>query len=211
MKLVFLGAPGVGKGTVAKMAVEKYGIPQISTGDIFRENISKGTDLGVRAKKFLDTGALVPDEITIGMVRERLAKPDCKKGYILDGFPRTVPQADALESIDRITKAVNFTASDSLIIQRLSGRRTCKKCGAIFHIKNIPPKVHGICDKCGGELVQRSDETEEVIKHRLKVYSEQTAPLIGYYRKKGILVEIDGSGTPDDVFHSFVSALGKTA
>jgi len=207
MKLIFLGAPGAGKGTIAKMVMEKYNIPQISTGDIFRENIKSMTELGKKAKEYLDKGELVPDEITVGMVKERLAKDDCKNGYILDGFPRTIPQADALENIGRIDKVIDFQARDDVIIQRLSGRRTCKKCGAIFHVVNIPPKVEGICDKCGGELVQRSDETEDVIKNRLEVYKKQTAPLIDYYEKKGMLAAVDANTSPEPIFAATVKVI----
>jgi adenylate kinase len=209
MKLIFLGAPGAGKGTIAKMVMEKYSIPQISTGDIFRKNMKSRTELGRKAKKYIDKGELVPDEITVGMVKERLSKDDCQKGYILDGFPRTIPQAEALEKIDRINKVIDFQARDDVIIQRLSGRRTCRKCGAIFHIVNIPPKVEGICDKCGGDLIQRSDETEEVIKNRLEVYRKQTEPLIDYYKKKGMLAGIDANTDPDTIFRETVKVLEK--
>lgn len=207
MKLIFLGAPGAGKGTIAKMVMEKYNIPQISTGDIFRDNIKSETELGKKAKEYIDKGELVPDEITVGMVKERLSKDDCKNGYILDGFPRTIPQAEALEKIDKIDKVIDFQARDDVIIQRLSGRRTCRKCGAIFHIVNIPPKVEGICDKCGGELVQRSDETEEVIKNRLEVYRKQTEPLIDYYKKNGMLAGVDANTSPEPIFEETVKVL----
>ncbi len=209
MKLIFLGAPGAGKGTIAKMVMKKYNTPQISTGDIFRENVKNETELGKKAKEYLDKGELVPDEITVGMVKERLSKDDCKNGYILDGFPRTIPQAEALEKIDKIDKVIDFQARDDVIIQRLSGRRTCRKCGAIFHIVNIPPKVEGVCDKCGGELIQRSDETEEVIKNRLEVYRKQTEPLINYYKKEGMLVGVDANTSPEPIFEETVKVLEK--
>ena len=193
MNIIFLGAPGVGKGTYTGKIKEKYGIPHISTGHIFREHMKNNTDLGQKAKKYIDKGKLVPDEITINMVKDRLSKDDVKNGYILDGFPRTIPQADALNKFSRVDIAVNFVADESVIIQRLSGRRTCKKCGAIFHIKNIPPKVDNVCDKCGGELYQRDDDKPEAIKQRLNVYEEQTSPLINYYKEKGLLKTIDAN------------------
>ncbi len=211
MKLIFLGAPGAGKGTIAKMVMEKYNIPQISTGDIFRDNVKSETELGKKAKEYIDKGELVPDEITVGMVKERLIKDDCKNGYILDGFPRTIPQAEALANIGKIDKVIDFQARDDVIIQRLSGRRTCRKCGAIFHVVNIPPKVEGICDKCGGELVQRSDETEDVIKNRLEVYRKQTAPLIDYYEKKGMLAAVDANTSPEPIFAGTVKVIETIA
>lgn len=211
MKLIFLGAPGAGKGTIAKMVMEKYNIPQISTGDIFRDNVKNETELGKKAKEYIDKGGLVPDEITVGMVKERLIKDDCKNGYILDGFPRTIPQAEALENIDKIDKVIDFQARDDVIIQRLSGRRTCRKCGAIFHVVNIPPKVEGVCDKCGGELVQRSDETEDVIKNRLEVYRKQTEPLIDYYKKKEMLAGVDANTSPEPIFAGTVKVIETIA
>jgi len=193
MNILFLGAPGVGKGTYTSRIKEKYGLLHISTGDIFRENIKGNTSLGQEAKKFMDAGKLVPDETTINMVKDRLAKPDTKKGYILDGFPRTIPQAEALGKFTKVDLVVNFTAKEPVIIQRLSGRRICRKCQAIFHVKNIPTKVEGICDKCGGEVYQRDDDKPEAIKQRLKVYQEQTSPLIEYYKKKGMIKEIEAN------------------
>lgn len=207
MKLIFLGPPGVGKGTIAKMVMAKYKIPQISTGDLFRANMKNQTELGLKAKEFIDKGELVPDEVTVGMVEERIKEDDCANGYIFDGFPRTIGQADELEKIEKVDKVINFVASDEIIIDRLSGRRTCGKCGAIFHIKNVPPKESGICDKCGGELVQRSDETEEVITNRLEVYKEQTEPLIDYYRKKGMLIDVDANTDPDTIFKETLTVL----
>jgi adenylate kinase len=212
MKLIFLGAPGAGKGTIAKMTAEKYSIPQISTGDLFRENMAGETELGKKAKEFIDKGELVPDEITVGMLKERIAKEDCQKGYILDGFPRTIPQAEAFESIDKVDKVINFEVTEETVMKRLTTRRTCKGCGAIFNVVTIPPKVEGVCDKCGGELVQRSDETEEVIKNRLVVYHEQTAPLVDFYRKKGLIADVDANPTgPEPIFAETVKVLQKLA
>ena len=185
MKLVMLGAPGAGKGTQANMIAEKYGIPHISTGDIFRANIKEGTDLGKEAKSYMDKGELVPDELTVRLLLDRVSKDDCKDGYVLDGFPRTIPQAEVLEKElekngDRIDKAVNVDVPDENIVNRMSGRRACLKCGATYHIVHIPPRKEGICDNCGSELVQRDDDKEETVKNRLKVYHEQTAPLIEF-------------------------------
>ena len=190
MKIIALGSPGVGKGTYAKEIVKKYNVITISSGDLFRENIKNETELGLKAKELIDAGKLVPDEITIGMMKDRLSREDTHRGYVLDGFPRTIPQAEALSEFADIDLAINFKADKEIIMQRLTGRRTCKKCQATFHMVNLPPKVEGVCDKCGGELVQRSDELPEVIEERLRVYEEQTAPLIDYYKEKGILREV---------------------
>jgi len=191
MNIVLLGSPGVGKGTYAKRISKIYDIPQISTGDIFREAIKNKTEIGLKAKKYLDSGELVPDDVTIGIVEERLKQDDCKNGFMLDGFPRTIPQADALSGIIDIDKVLNFTASDDTIIDRLSGRRVCSECGTIFHVKNIPPKIEGVCDACGGKLIQRNDYKPESIKKRLDVYKKQTEPLIAYYKEKDILADIN--------------------
>ncbi|TKJ17536.1 adenylate kinase [Candidatus Woesearchaeota archaeon B3_Woes] len=193
MNIVFLGPPSVGKGTYTSRIKEKYRILHISTGDIFRENIKNNTNLGQEAKKYMDQGKLVPDEVTINMVKDRLSKDDVKKGYILDGFPRTTPQAEALSEFSKIDVVINFTADESVIIQRVGGRIICKKCSAIFNINNIPPKVENVCDKCGGELYQRDDDKPEAVKKRLKIYEEQTAPLIKYYKEKGLLKTIDAN------------------
>jgi adenylate kinase len=193
MNIIFLGAPGVGKGTYTGKVKEKYGLPHISTGDIFRENIKNGTSLGKEAKTYIDAGKLVPDEVTINMVKDRLKNDDAKKGYILDGFPRTIPQAESLSKFSKVDVVVNFVADESVIIQRLSGRRICRKCQAIFHVKNIPTKVEGVCDKCGGETYQRDDDKPDAIKQRLKVYENQTAPLIEYYKEKKLLHIIDAN------------------
>ena len=180
MNFIFLGPPGAGKGTLAKQVAESYKIPHISTGDIFRENIKNQTELGKKAKAIIDAGGLVSDEITIGLVKDRLSKDDTKAGYILDGFPRTIPQAEALETFAKIDAAVNFDIEDSAVVERLGGRICCKDCGQMYHVKNNPPKVSGKCDKCGGELYTRDDDKPESIKHRLEVYRESTAPLIDF-------------------------------
>ena len=191
MKIIALGSPGVGKGTYATEIVKKYNMIAISTGQIFRENIKGGTELGIKAKEFIDAGKLVPDQVTIDMVKVRLGEDDCKDGgFLLDGFPRTIPQAEALSEFCEMDIVINFKADPEVIIQRLSGRRVCRKCGATFHVTNIPPKKEGVCDECDGELYQRDDDKPEAIKQRLVVYEEQTAPLIGYYTEKGILKEI---------------------
>lgn len=205
MNLIFLGPPGSGKGTQAKMLVDKYGIPQISTGDILREAVKEGTPLGKEAKKYMDEGKLVPDEVVVGIVRERLKEPDCTKGFILDGFPRTIPQAEALDkTLQEMGKGIDHVLSLEVdreeLVRRLSGRRTCKKCGAMYHIIFDPPKKDGVCDRCDGELYQRDDDKEETIRERLRVYEEQTAPLIEYYRKKGLLRPIDGVGKIEEIF-----------
>ena len=209
MKIIMLGAPGAGKGTHAKGIVAKYKIPTISTGDIFRQNIKEGTELGKKAKGYMDAGELVPDEL----VCDRLAKDDCKDGYILDGFPRTIPQAEALtEALKKqgtaIDYALDIEMEDQAIIDRMAGRRVCAKCGATFHVVNIPPKKEGVCDNCGGELELRDDDAPETVKKRLNVYHEQTAPLIEYYKKQGILHEIDGTLGIDGVAAKVAEILG---
>jgi adenylate kinase len=214
MKIIMLGAPGAGKGTQAKMIAEKYGIPHVSTGDIFRANIKEQTELGMEAKKYMDQGLLVPDELTVKILLDRVAKDDCKNGYVLDGFPRTIPQAEVLDKAvtelgEKIDFAINVDVKDENIIRRMSGRRACLKCGATYHIEHIPPKKEGICDKCGSELVLRDDDKPETVEKRLKVYHEQTQPLIDYYNKKKILREVDGSQDMKDVFNAIVSILGE--
>ena len=205
MKIIMLGAPGAGKGSQASRIAKEYQLPHISTGDIFRANLKEETELGKRAKSFMDKGELVPDDITIAMLLDRIHKEDCKNGYILDGFPRTIPQAEALKEAlakkdEKIDLALDVEASDELIIKRLDGRRTCPACGAIYHIVTLPPKTEGICDRCGADLIQRKDDNEETVKNRLKIYHEVTEPLISYYKKEGILEEIDGAEELDKVF-----------
>jgi len=193
MNIVLLGSPGVGKGTYADFLSKKYKIPKISSGDLFHKAIRNQTELGKKVQDYVSSGELVPDEIVIKLVKERLRKDDCEDGFFLDGFPRTINQAEALDKFMKIDKVLDFVASESEIISRLSGRRTCKKCGAIFHVRNKPPKKDGVCDYCGGELYQRTDETPETIKNRLQVYHEKTKPLIDYYREKRLLAEIDAN------------------
>lgn len=213
MKIIMLGAPGAGKGTQAKQIAEKYDIPHISTGDIFRANIKNGTELGNKAKTYMDQGLLVPDELVVDLVVDRVQQGDCSNGYVLDGFPRTIPQAEALNEAlakltDNIDFAINIEIPDENIIKRMSGRRACVNCGATYHIVNIPPKVDGICDTCGKELILREDDKEETVKKRLDVYHEQTQPLIEYYTNKNILVEVDGTQDMKDVFMAIVKILG---
>jgi adenylate kinase len=209
MRLMMLGPPGAGKGTIAKKLIEKYKIPQLSTGDLLRAAVKEGTALGVKAKTFMDAGELVPDEVVIGLIKERLAQRDCQKGFILDGFPRTLPQAEALAKITTLQAVVNLDVADEEVISRLSGRRTCTKCGAIYQLKNIPPKVAGKCDKEGADLYQRDDDKEEFIRNRLNVYRKQTVPLIDYYRKAGILHDVDGAAGVDNVTAASVKIVEK--
>lgn len=213
MKIIMLGAPGAGKGTQAQMIANKYGIPHVSTGDIFRENVKNGTELGMEAKKYMDAGELVPDELTVKILLDRVAKDDCKNGYVLDGFPRTIPQAEVLDAEitklgDKIDYAINVDVPDENIIRRMSGRRACLACGATFHIEHIPPKKEGICDRCGKELVLRDDDKEETVKNRLSVYHQQTQPLIDFYTKKNVLKTVDGTADMKDVFTAITDILG---
>ena len=203
MKLILLGAPGAGKGTQAEIISKKLGIPTISTGNILRAAVKNGTPVGLKAKSYMDAGALVPDEVIIGIMQERLAEDDCKNGYILDGFPRTIPQAEMLDGLVADLKVVNFQISDDIVIGRLSTRRVCKACGANYNIKTLPPKVEGICDKCGGELYQRDDDKQESILHRMDVYREQTEPLINYYKNKGKITDLDASIETDILLGEF--------
>ena len=212
MKIVMLGAPGAGKGTQADKIAEKYTLPHISTGDIFRKNIKEGTELGKEAKSYMDAGKLVPDELTVRLLLDRVANDDCKNGYILDGFPRTIPQAEALDAEltklgEKIDFAINVDVPDENIIGRMSGRRACPKCGATYHIRHLPPKKEGICDSCETELVIRDDDKPETVKNRLAVYHEQTQPLIEYFEKKGVLHTIDGTIDAQDVFKAIESIL----
>ena len=212
MKIIMLGAPGAGKGTQAKQIAAKYEIPHISTGDIFRANIKEGTELGKKAKAFMDKGELVPDELTCDLVVDRISKPDAAKGYVLDGFPRTIPQAEALTKAleargEKIDYAINVEVPDENIVKRMSGRRACLNCGATYHIVHIPPKKEGICDICGSALVLRDDDKPETVKTRLNVYHEQTQPLIDYYEKAGLLRTVDGTVSADAVFEAIRSIL----
>ena len=212
MKIIMLGAPGAGKGTQAKMIAEKYSIPHVSTGDIFRANIKNGTDLGKEAKSYMDKGELVPDELTVRILLDRVAQEDCKNGYVLDGFPRTIPQAEALDKAvtelgESVDFAINVDVPDENIVKRMSGRRACLKCGATYHIEHIPPKTEGICDACGSELVLRDDDKPETVLERLKVYHDQTQPLIDYYGNKNILHTVDGTVDMEVVFANIAKIL----
>jgi adenylate kinase len=207
MKLMLLGAPGAGKGTQAKRLMTRKGLPQISTGDMLRAAVRQETSMGLEAKRFMDAGGLVPDEVVIGIVRDRLAETDCESGFILDGFPRTVGQARALDQFASLQAVVNIVVPEEQVVSRLSGRRTCKACGAIFHVVNSPPSVSGTCDQCGGELYQRSDDNETSIRARLAEYREKTAPLESYYGELGVLHEVDGTGDLDDVETRVLQAL----
>jgi len=214
MRLVLVGPPGAGKGTQAEFIAAHLGVPKISTGDIFRANVSQGTPLGQEAKKFMDAGDLVPDEITVGMVRDRLAEDDAGKGFLLDGFPRNVPQAKTLDDMlleagTPLDVVLELVVDDDEVIRRLSGRRTCRNCGHIWHVDFDPPSTEGVCDSCGGELFQRDDDKPETIRHRLDVYYEQTAPLVSYYAEAGVLVGIDAMGPVDDVTDRAISALRR--
>lgn len=214
MRIVLLGAPGAGKGTQAKQLIDKYGIPQISTGDILRKAIADGTPLGKQAKTYMDKGELVPDEVVIGLIEDRLKQPDCKKGFILDGFPRNTAQAEKLDSILEklnmpLDSALSIDVLKDDLMKRLTGRRTCKGCQQMYNIYFSAPKQEGTCDKCGGELFQRDDDKEETIKRRLDVYEAQTAPLIDYFKTKGILKSVMGVGTIDEIFKKVVAVLEK--
>lgn len=213
MKIIMLGAPGAGKGTQAKQIAGKYSIPHISTGDIFRANIKNGTELGKKAKEYMDQGLLVPDELTCDLVVDRIGQDDCKNGFVLDGFPRTIPQAEALtNALDKLGQKMDFAIDvdvpDENIVKRMSGRRACLECGATYHVVSIPPKKEGICDACGSELVLRDDDKPETVQKRLDVYHEQTQPLIDYYKKAGILKSVDGTQPMEDVFSDIVKILG---
>jgi adenylate kinase len=210
MKLVFLGPPGAGKGTLAVLVTEAYSIPHISTGEIFRAAIREKTPLGLKVQAIIDAGQLVSDDTTIELVKERLAKSDAKKGFILDGFPRTIPQAEALAEIVDIDSAVNFDIDDELVVKRLSGRRVCKTCSQNYHVDFMPPKVEGKCDKCGSDLIIREDDKIEAITKRLEVYRKQTEPLIGFYREKNKLTDVDASPSSGTVFESFQKLFPQT-
>ncbi|MBO8158060.1 adenylate kinase [Thermosyntropha sp.] len=212
MNIILMGPPGAGKGTQAEKIKATYPIPHISTGDMFREAVAKGTPLGLEAKKYMDEGRLVPDEVTIGIVEERLAQPDCAKGFLLDGFPRTIAQAEALDRVlsemgKKIEAAVNISVPDEILIERMSGRVTCKECKTVYHVKFNPPAKEGVCDKCGGELIVRSDDRGDTVKKRLAVYHEQTNPLLDYYDRSGVLCNIDGDRSADLVFEDIKKVL----
>ena len=214
MKIIMLGAPGAGKGTQAQMIADQYHIPHVSTGDIFRANIKNGTELGMEAKKYMDQGLLVPDELTVKILLDRVAEEDCKEGYLLDGFPRTIPQAEVLDKAltelgDAIDYAINVDVPDENIVKRMSGRRACLSCGSTYHMEHIPPKKEGVCDKCGNELVLRDDDKPETVLNRLEVYHKQTQPLIQFYEEKGVLRTVDGTKPMKEVFDSIVEILDK--
>lgn len=213
MKIIMLGAPGAGKGTQAKMIAEKYSIPHISTGDIFRANIKNGTELGKKAKSYMDKGQLVPDELTLDLIMDRFKQDDCKNGYVLDGFPRTIPQAEALDTAlkakgEKVDFAIDVDVPDENIVKRMGGRRACVGCGATYHVVYSPTKVEGVCDKCGEELIVRDDDKPETVLNRLEVYHNQTKPLIDYYNEQGILKSVDGTVDMKDVFNAIVDILG---
>lgn len=213
MKIIMLGAPGAGKGTQAKQIAAKYSIPHISTGDIFRANIKEGTELGKKAKEYMDQGLLVPDELTCDLVVDRINQADCANGFVLDGFPRTIPQAEALDAAlaklgQKMDYAIDVDVPDENIVNRMGGRRACLSCGATYHVVAIPPKKEGICDTCGSELVLRDDDKPETVQKRLNVYHEQTQPLIDYYTKQGILKSVDGTQPMEAVFEAVVAILG---
>lgn len=213
MKIIMLGAPGAGKGTQAKKIADRLQIPHISTGDIFRANIKNGTQLGMEAKQYMDQGLLVPDELTVKILLDRVAREDCAGGYVLDGFPRTIPQAEVLDEAltaqnEKIDYAIDVDVPDENIVKRMSGRRACLKCGATYHLEHIPPRTEGICDSCGSGLVLRDDDRPETVLNRLKVYHDQTQPLIDYYSRKKILRTVDGTMDMQDVFHAITAILG---
>ena len=213
MRIIMLGAPGAGKGTQAKKIAEKYNIPHISTGDIFRANIKNGTELGVKAKSYMDQGLLVPDELVVDLVADRIQQDDAKAGYVLDGFPRTIPQAESLDAAlakmgEKIDYAIDVEVPDENIINRMSGRRACVKCGATYHLQYAKPKDDGVCDVCGEQLILRDDDKPETVQKRLTVYHQQTQPLIDYYEKQNALKEVDGTKDMEDVFADIVSILG---
>ena len=214
MNIVLMGCPGAGKGTQAVNIVKKYNVPHISTGDIFRANIKNGTELGLKAKAYMDRGELVPDDLVCDIATSRLLEDDCKDGFLLDGFPRTVYQAEKLDAFlaehgKKVDKVLDIAVEKEELMIRLLGRRVCKACGASFHVKNMPPKVEGVCDNCGGELIQRADDNEETVSNRIEVYNSQTMPLVEYYEKAGNIAHIDGAIGLENVFNSIVSALGE--
>jgi adenylate kinase len=214
VRLVLVGPPGAGKGTQAQFIASHFAIPKISTGDIFRANVSEGTELGLEARKYMDAGDLVPDEVTIGMVKDRLSQDDAQVGFLLDGFPRTVRQAEVLdELLEKLSAGLDvvleLVVDDDEVVRRLSGRRTCHQCGHVWHLDFDPPQAEGVCDRCGGELFQRDDDSEDTIRHRLEVYADQTSPLIGYYGDLGLLRGVDATGPVEDVTERAINALRR--
>ena len=214
MNLILLGPPGAGKGTQAARIIEKFDVPHISTGDIFRENIKEGTPLGQKAQEYMNKGELVPDSLVIEIATDRLTKDDCKDGFLLDGFPRTVEQAEALDKFlaeagKKVDHVLDIDVAPEILMERLTGRRVCKSCGATYHVTNIPPKVEGVCDSCGGQLYQRDDDTAETVGNRIDVYNSQTKPLIEYYEKAGNISHLDGSARLEDLFAEIVKILGE--
>lgn len=214
MRIIMLGAPGAGKGTQAKIIADEYGIPHVSTGDIFRANIKNGTQLGMEAKQYMDQGLLVPDELTVKILLDRVAQEDCQNGYVLDGFPRTIPQAEVLDKAleelsETVDYAINVDVPDENIVRRMGGRRACPSCGATYHIEHIPPRTEGVCDACGQELVLRDDDKPETVQNRLNVYHEQTQPLIDFYKAKGVLRTVDGTMDMKDVFAAIRAILDQ--
>lgn len=213
LRAVLLGPPGAGKGTQAAKLIEKYNVPHISTGDIFRKNIKENTELGKKVQEYLNSGKLVPDELVVDLVTDRLSADDCKTGFLLDGFPRTIVQAEKLDEYleandKKMNIVINLIVPKQTLIERLTGRRVCKSCGASYHVTNIPPKKDGVCDKCGGELMQRADDNLETVENRINVYEEQTAPLVDYYKKSGVLSDFDGEKPLDEVFAEIVNTIG---
>jgi adenylate kinase len=215
VRLVLVGPPGAGKGTQAQFIASHFAVPKISTGDIFRANVSEGTDLGLEARKYMDAGDLVPDEVTIAMVKDRLSHDDAAEGFLLDGFPRTVFQAEVLEEMlvehqsAGLDVVLELVVDDEEVVRRLSGRRTCRRCGHVWHLDFDPPATEGTCDRCGGELFQRDDDSEDTIRHRLEVYADQTSPLIGYYGDRGLLRGVDAAGPVEDVTERAINALRR--
>ena len=207
MKLIIFGPPSAGKGTQAQKLSKKYGIPQVATGDLLREAVAKQTPLGVKIKSYLDTGKLGPDDLIVQLIKERVSKPDCKGGYLLDGFPRTMGQAKELDKMTQVDLVLNIAVDFEALVERAVGRRICPKCAAVYHVKFNAPKKAGVCDKCGAQLIQRDDDKEATVRNRLKVYQEQTAPLLEHFRAKGNLIDIDGSKGIDDVFSQMTRAI----
>lgn len=211
MRIIMLGAPGAGKGTQAQKLAQHLSIPQISTGDMLRQAVSEGTPLGIEAKKYMDAGKLVPDDVVIGIVAERIKKPDCVRGFILDGFPRTIEQAKALDSIAKIDWVINIDVPEDILVERITGRRSCKKCGAVYHVKYNPPAKEGICNVCGEKLYQREDDREDTVRKRVETYNKQTKVLIDYYARSGNLLNIDGNREIDAIFGDILAKLGRAS